>query len=238
MTQESEPSTLAIVTAGEHKARIIAEQLPHHRVLWVRPRDPIEQDLVEDIPHVRHRSALVAAVKAHYWRASVEVPAVQIALFNDVIQYIPELDLTLERPNNYREWLYQALLQSGREICINAAHAAIALDTWDTEPRTHTVGVEARLRARAFTKMEVRDFAEHVGVERMMDSAGGLPVGLASSFFDDRRPVQIYFYPDGLQEDHHLIHEIQWNAVSATSLQHFATGAYRGPLQHLVAAVQ
>lgn len=251
---------VGMVTMSENKVRAVRHLLPDYDVIWVQPHEHIQEPVIAaDLPHVRNRSALVAREKAVHdylnliaavddgglmastWLSLHRCPEertyrkVNIGLHNDVVQNIPELgDYVLERPPTYSRWLDQALLQSNRVIWISAAHTGIRLDDGTREPFMHTVGVVTEAKTKPFTKNEIREFAKEVGVERMMDSAGGLPIQLCARLFDQTVPVRAYFYPDAFQDERTRIAEIPWSRIDADLLRQFATGAYRGPLRYLM----
>lgn len=246
---------IGAVTDGRHKFQAVKNALPEYTVVHV-PSQIREREITHDIHHNQQRAAVISREKALYdidatsvesftWQAwwlihgygeSTEIAGKQqYALYSDVIQYLPEDNIVLERPNSKDTWFLMAWAHRNKKVWIYSGHTALDLTDGQT---MHTVSVVTELQGRNFSKEELLSLKNSVGLETLMNAAGGLPVRLAQQFYDQTIPAEVYFYPDAQMRERVHLATIPWNNISADNLISFATGVFREPMTYLFDRMQ
>ena len=218
-------SEVGFVTSSYHKVEPVVASLPRHDVLWIFSRAGDEKKLSVNLPLDRNRSVAVVYMKAINWAGEESI----VWLFNDLTQISD--GKVFEKALSDDDWLRQVLWQSGKEVTISASFAA------KKNKLIRTGTVEEILYTRSFTKEDVIAHAEKVGLSKMKDASGGLPIVFSEPLFDHDRDVRRRFTDNDSGRTSEL-DVLPWSRINHQVLSTLATGAHPVALAHLVNAVQ
>ncbi len=224
MTRFPELPAIAVVSTKEDKARAVADSLPRHRVLWVYPSGPQEEELSAWLPFDHERSEHISVAKAKNW--TMDLAGIVASLFNDVTRIAG--DTILERPNHIHELIDQIMAQSGTQVVIRSTFTATAV------AGMHSVTIDSIFHTAAYTRREIENRTGRDGSGHAMNVSGGLPVEWVE-LFDRTKPIMRQFSANGKIT---VLPAIPWSRVDQKMQRSLTTGAFSEPLQHLVNAVQ
>ncbi len=154
-----------------------------------------------------------------------------VALYSDCVRYVSGIEKPFQKANTVTEAVKQAMDQSGRSVDISVGLTGILLA--DFFPHV-SVGIVTRVHMRTFTEGDVRGFIDQFGPDRVMEVSGVLPIAEGAGFFDQNRPLQVFFYPDVLSSPTLIAEQPTWNHLSEQALHQYHVGAFPGPVNHLL----
>lgn len=219
---------IGIVTGNQAKARVFDKVLSSNgnKAIYI-PSSPDERRLSANFANKHTRPLEVSHAKAMEWLSNGFAPVareneLQIALFNDVCNYVPSQNVVLEKPETYEEWLRQVMLQSDQEVWILAGNTGVLLaDNFLIK----TFGVVTKVRTKEITPSDLEAKTSQIGWEKLASAAGGLPLAQVPDFYRRDLPLTV-FLTDQNGQTSLLESRSHWFDISQEQLQQCVTGAH------------